>query len=210
MIAELLLIVITVALGTLVYSFASTAFGGFGSGFSNLVQNAGEQLQENLVVEQVYFFNTNATAATCNSAAPTNQQCGGVLFVRNTGSYPILLQTIYLGNITSNGAANTVASSVNHPDCYSNNMTQGSVCFTLWDTAKAEYLNNFLPMSSSNQIMPGQVVGIHFILPVDAQSNAACNAALPPAWCAVVHGGTVYAFTLVTSRGNEFVVYEKA
>ena len=33
-IAELLLIVITVAIGTLVYSFASTAFGGFGSGFS--------------------------------------------------------------------------------------------------------------------------------------------------------------------------------
>ncbi len=57
-IAELLLIVITVAIGTLVYSFASTAFGGFGAGFSNLVQNAGGQLTEDVIVEQVSFFTT--------------------------------------------------------------------------------------------------------------------------------------------------------
>jgi hypothetical protein len=212
-IAELLLIVITVALGTLVYSFASTAFGGFGSGFSNLVQNAGEQLQENLVVEQVYFFNTNNTVyqvsgPSCNAAATTDQQCGGVMFVRNVGAYPILLETVYLGNISASGALSTVASSTLHPDCYSNNMTQGSVCFALWNGAK--YLNDFLPMTSSNEIMPGHVATIRFVLPVDTTGDALCATNTPPTWCAVVHGGTVYAFTLVTSRGNEFVAYEKA
>ncbi len=207
------------ALGTLVYSFASTAFGGFGSGFSNLVQNAGEQLQENLVVEQVYFFSTNntvyqSTGQSCNAAAAAVQQCGGVMFVRNVGSYPILLETIYLGNITASGALTTVASSTIHPDCYSNNMTQGSVCFTRYDPAAhlgaGGWLNDMLPMTSSNEIAPGQVATIRFVLPVDTTGDAACGTNLPPSWCAVVHGGTVYAFTLVTSRGNEFVAYEKA
>jgi flagellin-like protein len=95
-IAELLLIVITVAIGTLVYSFASTAFGGFGAGFSNLVQNAGGQLTENLVVEQVYFLH-NSTVASYSCAG----ECTGDLFLGNSGSNTLIVNQIYFTNVTS-------------------------------------------------------------------------------------------------------------
>jgi flagellin-like protein len=92
-IAELLLIVITVSIGTLVYGFASTAFGGFGAGFSDLVQGAGSQLAENVVVEQVYFITT--TNSTCPVA------CGD-LFLRNVGANTVTIQAIYLVDVTVN------------------------------------------------------------------------------------------------------------
>ena len=95
MIAELLLIVITVAIGTLVYSFAATAFGGFGSGFSALVVNAGQQLSENLVVEQAYFFTNNSVGCVPGYSGPAQPDgCGGVLYVRNVGVDPIAIEEI--------------------------------------------------------------------------------------------------------------------
>ncbi len=84
-IAELLLIAMTVAIGTLVYSFASAAFGSFGTGFTGLVSGSGDTLSEHLIVEQVSFF-TNST--------------GGDVFVRNVGPKPATILAIYLSNVT--------------------------------------------------------------------------------------------------------------
>jgi flagellin-like protein len=97
-IAELLLIVITVAIGTLVYSFASTAFGGFGAGFSNLVQNAGSQLTENVVVDQVAFLHNDSGIAN-GCGAPL--ECAGDIFVGNAGSNTATINEIYATNVTS-------------------------------------------------------------------------------------------------------------
>ncbi len=85
-IAELLLIAMTVAIGTLVYSFASAAFGSFGTGFTGLVSGSGDTLSEHLIVEQISFF-TNST--------------GGDLFVRNVGPKPATISAIYLDNVTA-------------------------------------------------------------------------------------------------------------
>jgi hypothetical protein len=95
-IAELLLIVITVSIGTLVYSFASTAFGGFGAGFSNLVQEAGNQLAENVVVEQIHFF--------------VNGTVGGDLYLRNVGANTAVVLKIYVVDISPTGVTTVVAS----------------------------------------------------------------------------------------------------
>jgi flagellin-like protein len=98
-IAELLLIVITVAIGTLVYSFASTAFGGFGAGFSNLVQNAGGQLTENVVVEQVTFLhNSTGNAGTC----PIATECSGDIFIGNSGSNTAVITAVFVTNVSAN------------------------------------------------------------------------------------------------------------
>ena len=183
-IAELLLIVITVALGTLVYSFASTAFGGFGSGFSNLVQNAGQQLSENIVVEQAYFYNSVANNSGCSSADAGPTHCGGVLFVRNTGSAPVLIDDIFIGNVTSSASEPITTVPASTTFCSSNSLTpaniatatSGQICFYQFATAGPPavvcggnpYCNDEIPMTVTNEIMPGGVAIIHFILPVSA------------------------------------------
>ncbi len=143
---------ITVAIGTLVYSFASTAFGGFGSGFSNLVSNAGQQLSETLVPEQAYFF-TNSTIS-CVAGAPQLASCGGVLYVRNTGLNPIAIQEIYMTNITAPGGSGiaTVGPVAAAAPCASNNLAPDTVCFANFNTPAlpADHvltgLDNILPI----------------------------------------------------------------
>ncbi len=217
-IAELLLIVITVAIGTLVYSFASTAFGGFGSGFSNLVQNAGQQLSENIAIEKVFFYNGVNNNTAC-MAGPGTTHCGGVMYVRNVGLNPVEIDAIYLGNLTSasSPAILTVPSST--PSCSSNSLLpsivgppaqNGQVCFFTFNSAPPPpYLNNFLPPPTSNalanEIMPGQVSIIHFML-----ADSSFCTALDTTPCTVAFGGTTYAITIVTARGNAFVAYETA
>jgi hypothetical protein len=202
----------TVALGTLVYSFASTAFGGFGSGFSNLVQSAGQQLQENIVVEQVFFFSSNSSW-TCAPNPPflgnSPATCGGVMYVRNVGGNPVTLDTIYVGNVTSGAALTTVTSVA---PCTSNGVgfIYGDVCFTVNDPVTHLHDTNVLANPSAYVIMPQHVLAIYFVLPTDYSASPTSCAPATPSYCAVVHGGTVLAFTIVTSRGNEFVAYEKA
>ncbi len=136
-IAELLLIVITVAIGTLVYSFASTAFGGFGSGFSNLVQNAGQQLSENIAIEKVFFYNGVTNNTSCASFNPGPSHCGGVLYVRNTGVNPVLIEAVYLGNVTASASPALLTVPGSTPQCSSNGLQPaivatgqtGQVCF---------------------------------------------------------------------------------
>jgi flagellin-like protein len=219
-IAELLLIVITVAIGTLVYSFASTAFGGFSGGFSNLVQNAGAQLSENVVVEQAFFYNSvnNNTACAAFDAGPTH--CGGVLYVRNDGTSPVLLDAIYIGNVTSPSSPPILTLPSSSPHCSSNTMQpaivgppsqNGEICFFTFGNpgvpapGDQPYNNNLIPTTVANEIMPQQVAIIHFMLP-----DSSFCAVAHPQYCTIAYGGTTYAFTLVTSRGNEFVAYETA
>jgi flagellin-like protein len=203
-IAELLLIVITVAIGTLVYSFASTAFGGFGAGFSNLVQGAGNQLAENLVVEQVYFFN-NATTSTppCgNPGGSFSQICAtGDLFIRNTGENSLVISQIYVENVTGADLGDPVgpmapsAPPTSKVDLTFRACVGGPPCS--WSSNPGSWLPSTAVAGCSvtaciASLAPGQSATIKFY----------CVDPITP--------GNVYAFTLVTQRGNEFVVYEKA
>jgi hypothetical protein len=211
-IAELLLIVITVAIGTLVYSFASTAFGGFGSGFSNLVLGAGQQLSENLGIEQVFFYNNMANNSMnvnplvgCAPYSGPGGHCGGIIYVRNVGVNPITITNIYLGNVTSPGDA-AITTDSTHATCSSSTLAPNTVCFAITDPTHP-YQNAFNSSASSGiKVPPGQSVAIHVIMP---DSSPSC-AVLTPQFCVVAFGGTTYAFTIVTARGNNFVAYESA
>jgi flagellin-like protein len=187
-IAELLLIVITVAIGTLVYSFASSAFGGFGAGFSNLVQEAGNQLAENVVVEQVYFV--NAANVTCPN------QCGD-LYIRNTGSNTAMIDTIYMTNVTASSAITPDPNPT--IDCPLTPL-KGDVCFNIYNGAP-DY-NGQISQSTPISLAPGIAVMVRFNLPIGSSVYDKANhiSCIP---------GTVYAFVLVTGRGNQFVAYQK-
>lgn len=90
-IAELMLLGIVVALGTIVYTFASTAFGNFGSGFSGVISNAGDALSERIVIEQVSF-------SPC--PGQTNQQA--CIYVRNVGQLDVTVVSVYVTDLTLN------------------------------------------------------------------------------------------------------------
>ncbi len=194
-IAELLLIVITVAIGTLVYSFASTAFGGFGAGFSNLVQGAGNQLAENVVVEQVYFFN-NYTSPCLPPAIPSRICATGDLFVRNTGQNTAVISEIFVTNVTANTPLIESGPPTGPVDMtFRLCLPIGPGC--TWAVNPQSWLPNTNPTGCS---------------------NSPCIASIPPGTSAIlkfycvdpIAAGNVYAFTLITARGNQFVVYEKA
>ncbi|MGD0638307.1 MAG: archaellin/type IV pilin N-terminal domain-containing protein [Nitrososphaerales archaeon] len=179
-IAELLLIVITVAIGTLVYSFASTAFGGFGAGFSNLVQNAGGQLTENVVIEQVTFLhNSTGNAGTC----PVATECSGDIFIGNSGSNTAVITGVFVTNVTGNSAVSS----------------RNFEFFAYNPLPVDKYNIGPLPMLLAScsvscfvSIAPGQTVMLRFFT---------SDPAVP---------GSTYAFTFITGRGNQIVAYEKA
>lgn len=100
-VAELMMIAVVVALGTVVYTFASTAFGNFGSGFANLVSGSGQQLSERLVVEQVAFVSSGTVD----------------VYVRNVGGNVINVTAVYADNLTSGTFVGSV-------------LTKGSGCGT--------------------------------------------------------------------------------
>lgn len=182
MIAELLLIVITVAIGTLVYSFASTAFGGFGAGFSNLVQNAGGQLSENLVVDQVYFLhNSSIPPYACTG------ECTGDIFLSNSGSNTVVVNQIYLTNVTGDSPVSSpfnfqlLAYGVNPSP------PPASIYVTLLPAVQPGCAS-----ACVISIPPGQTMMLRFQM---ADPLVA---------------GSTYALTLITARGNEILAYEKA
>jgi len=186
-IAELLLIVITVAIGTLVYSFASTAFGGFGAGFSNLVQNAGSQLTENVVIEQVYFLhNSTGSAGACVPppgpyGGGQTGECAGDIFIGNSGSNTAYINEIIVTNVTS---STPVSSPVNF-----------------------EFFAYNGPVNHYNKVLPagGICTSTCFVSIAPGATYMLRFETRDP-----VVAGTTYAFTFITARGNEIVAYEKA
>lgn len=90
-IAELMLLAVVVALGTIVYALASNAFGNFGLGFAGAVSNAGDSLSERIVVEQVTF-----------SPCPNGSNQQACLYVRNVGQEEVTIVALYVTDQTTN------------------------------------------------------------------------------------------------------------
>jgi len=72
----------------------------------------------------------------------------------------------------------------------------GSVCFNTYDKAPDVY-DIPLPLA----LAPGTGSMVRF--------DVCATSTLQPGVCVSAHPGTVYAFTIVTGRGNQFVAYEK-
>src|ERR1700746_3563611 len=85
-IGSLLMVLVIVALSTTVFAFATTNVGNFGNTFSNLFTNSGNALSQKIVIEQV-VFNESGGALGAN------------IYVRNVGTYPATLASIYVYNV---------------------------------------------------------------------------------------------------------------
>jgi TRAP-type mannitol/chloroaromatic compound transport system permease large subunit len=80
-VANMLMILITLSLAAILVAWAGTTYGAFSGGSSLFFQQRGQALQERYVVEQVFFNKTT------NSI---------MIFVRNVGSIEVHLVAIYV------------------------------------------------------------------------------------------------------------------
>jgi len=82
-IANMLMILITMSLAALLVAWAGTSFGAFSSGSQLFFLQRGQALQERFVVEEVFF---NATGSNHNI----------MIFVRNVGLIDVIIAAIYV------------------------------------------------------------------------------------------------------------------
>lgn len=94
-IATLLMVVVVVGIGTTVFAFAVGGFSNFGNGFTNLVSGAGNQIAEEITIEQIVF---NETAGTCSGG---HNCLGANIYVRNYGVNPVTIASVYVTNATA-------------------------------------------------------------------------------------------------------------
>lgn len=111
-IANILMIAITLSLSAILIVWAGTSYGAFSGGTQIFFQQRGQALQELLVVENVFFNKTQSRI---------------IVFVRNTGAIDVNILTLY-ANGTSLTPQNTGGNCVFSGTTGSINLPVGSVC----------------------------------------------------------------------------------
>ncbi len=87
-VATLIMIAIVASLGVLAFTFASSGLGSLSQNFTNLMGSSGNAISEKFLVEQV-TFTTSGTQ-------------GADVYVRNVGTNPTTLVSVYIVDQTSN------------------------------------------------------------------------------------------------------------
>jgi FlaG/FlaF family flagellin (archaellin) len=119
-VANMLMILITLSLAAILVAWAGTTYGAFSGGSSLFFQQRGQALQERYAIEQVFFNKTNNVI---------------MVFVRNVGTIEINLVAIYANGTSYPGAGgfSTTATIPNStlctiPDTGPKQMPVQSVC----------------------------------------------------------------------------------
>jgi FlaG/FlaF family flagellin (archaellin) len=157
-IANMMMIAITLSLAAILVAWAGTSYGTFSSGSQLFFAERGQALQESFVVEEVFF----------NKTAPDQIY----IFVRNVGLLNINIMAIYV-----NGTALTPVSTGHGSTCTfsgtppSASLGVGSVC---------EFSVNWPTSSCSPNYCPWVTGNIFYIVVASARGNqVACTARGP-------------------------------
>jgi len=93
-VANMLMVLITLSLAAILVAWAGTSFGAFSGGSQLFFAQRGQAIQERFVIEEVYF-NTTATGMPSS----VNQQI--FVFVRNVGPINIQIVAIYVNGTSA-------------------------------------------------------------------------------------------------------------
>ena len=88
------MIVVVVGIGSTLFALATNSFSSFSSNLSNQFTNSGNQLSEQIVMEQI-IFSTSGTQ-------------GANIYVRNDGVNPVTIASLYVQNETANSFVESV------------------------------------------------------------------------------------------------------
>ncbi len=156
-IANMLMISITLSLAAILVAWAGTSYGAFTGGTQVFFAQRGQALQENFVIEEVFFNRT---------ASP--QQI--FVFVRNVGPININIGAIYV-----NGTSLTPVSGANHGWCSfsgtSASLGVGSVC---------EFSLNWPNSACPPNTCPWVTGNIFYIVVASARGNQVAYTARAP------------------------------
>lgn len=89
-IAALLMILVTVSLSVVIFSFATSSMSSLETDFTGLLNGSADALAEQVVVEQVTFNVTGSSQ-------------GANLYIRNVGINTVQISAVYVTNETSGG-----------------------------------------------------------------------------------------------------------
>jgi hypothetical protein len=84
------MILVVVSIGATVFAFATGGFSSIGNSFSSLLGTAGNQISEQVVIEQVVFVNTGVSSTS-----------GANLYVRDIGVNAATIAAAYVQNVTA-------------------------------------------------------------------------------------------------------------
>ena len=156
-VANMMMIGITLSLAAILVAWAGQSYGAFAGGSQLFYQQRGQALQENFVIETV-FFNTTANPDQI------------FVFVRNVGLININIVAIY-----ANGTSLTPVSGASHGWCaFSGNSVSlgvGSVCDFSLNWPSAACLPNHCPWVTGN---------IFYIVVATARGNQVAYTARAP------------------------------
>ena len=141
-VANVMMIGITLSLAAILVAWSGQSYGAFSGGSQLYYQQRGQALQENFVIEEV-FFNKTVSGSTVDQI---------FVFVRNVGLININVTAIYV-----NGTSITPSTTTGHGWCSFSGTTHpstslgvGQVCdFSLsWSTSSCS--PNYCPWASGN------------------------------------------------------------
>jgi FlaG/FlaF family flagellin (archaellin) len=184
-VANMLMILITLSLAAILVAWAGTTFGAFSGGSSLFFQQRGQALQERFVIENVYF----------------DKYLGAIrVFVRNVGVEETVIVALYVGGnplptaattatATTNGPLTTQSISGNFPYATSTQYAIGTTFTSITGTTT---------LSTSMGVV--EILGPTYSIPVLLPVGTVCEFRFTSSWTS----GQVFTFVIATLRGDQF------
>jgi archaellum component FlaF (FlaF/FlaG flagellin family) len=136
-VANIMMIGITLSLGAILVAWVGQSYGAFGGGSQLYYQQRGQALQESFVIEEVFFI---------KSGSPNDQID---IFVRNVGLININIAAIYVNGTSLTPTSSSTCTSSGTPASYSLGVQQ--VCeFNVDWSLTCTYPPNYCPWNSGN------------------------------------------------------------
>jgi hypothetical protein len=188
-VANMLMILITLSLAAILVAWAGTTYGAFSGGSSLFFQQRGQALQERFVVENIYF----------------DKYLGMIrIFVRNVGVEETIMVALYINGSPVATAATTATATTNGPS--STVVVTGnfpSTTITQYRTYTSSS-TTFSSITSTTTVLASMTItetlGKAYSLPVLLPVGTVCEFRFTATWTS----GQVFTFVIATLRGEQF------
>jgi hypothetical protein len=185
-VANMLMILITLSLAAILVAWAGTTFGAFSGGSSLFFQQRGRALQERFVVENVYFDKYL-------------QYPQGVirLFVRNVGVEETVIVALYVNGNQPLPTAATTATATAGPT------TTQSIIGNFPYTTVTQYSSTLITGTTTlttTSMTVVDILGPTYSIPVLLPVGGSCEFRFTYPWTS----GQVFTFVIATLRGDQF------
>jgi hypothetical protein len=192
-VANMLMILITLSLAAILVAWAGTTFGAFSGGSSLFFQQRGRALQERFVVENVYFDKYQS---------PTVIR----VFVRNVGVEETVIVALYVNGGTPLGTAATTATATATGPLSTQSIVGNFPYTTVTQYGPTISAGSTFSIATATTTLTStgmtvvDILGPTYSIPVLLPVGNACEFRFTYTWTS----GQVFTFVIATLRGDQF------